>query len=82
MLSRRVPVRPAAYWFYDASAVERPCDSARRGRKKRGPRIESFHLGTLWGAAPIWHDDVALFSRCVKNSPGSAFYHEQLASRR
>jgi protein O-mannosyl-transferase len=42
--------------------------------------LTAVYVTVLWRAQPVWRDDVALFSRCVENSPDSAFYHGQLAS--
>jgi protein O-mannosyl-transferase len=33
----------------------------------------------VWNLEPLWHDDLSLFSACVRIFPDSAFYHFSLA---
>ena len=35
----------------------------------------------LWRIQPYWHDDIALFSRCVRDFPESAACHGELGTR-
>jgi hypothetical protein len=40
----------------------------------------AFDIGKLWLIAPIWQDNVTLFTRCVQDSPNSVYYHRLLAT--
>jgi hypothetical protein len=40
--------------------------------------LAAIYVVALWQVEPVWHDNVAMFSRCVAAVPESAHYHEVL----
>jgi protein O-mannosyl-transferase len=40
--------------------------------------LAAIYMVALWQVEPVWHDNVAMFSRCVAEVPGSAHYHQVL----
>lgn len=44
-----------------------------------GAALLVIYAASLYGAQRFWHDEVALFSRCIESFPGAALWHNRLA---
>ena len=59
---------------------------ARRGTTERrlawsgGTAAAVVCAAALWNVQPAWHDDMALFTRCVEIFPESAMAHYRLGN--
>jgi hypothetical protein len=52
---------------------------SRRAIAAAATAVTLLYVALVWRAEPIWHDDVAMFGRCVEMFPNSPHYRQALA---
>jgi tetratricopeptide (TPR) repeat protein len=52
---------------------------SRRAIAAAATAVTLLYVAIVWRSEPIWHDDVAMFGRCVEMFPNSAHYRQALA---
>jgi Flp pilus assembly protein TadD len=64
-----------------AAGIANASALGRRAVAIGAPAMLALFAACLWRVQPVWHDDLALFSRCIAVFPESAACHGELGTR-